>query len=1161
MSKNGKEYELLIKIAGEVEKTFDSSLKSVEKSVKGFGNNLNSIDSQFSKMDKGFDNIMRAGKQAFDAIATGATIAATAISAASVAAVQTGVEFESAFAGVKKTVDATDEEFDRLREGIIEMTRTIPESASAIAGVMEIAGQLGIANDSLLDFTETMINLGVSTNMSAEDAATALAKFANIVNMKDFDENGTSNWERLGSTVVDLGNKFATTEEDIVNMSMRLASTGHLAGLSEADILGLSTAMSAVGIKAEAGGSAMAKLLKKIQVAVETNSESLEDYAKVANMSVDEFSTAFKDNAVGALSAFIGGLNDTERNGMSAIAVLDDMGLKEVRLSNMILALAGSETVMTDAVKIANEAWGENAALTEEAQKRYETVESQATLVKNALQELGIQAYDEMRPLIVDALTEAKEALHDLIDSGALRKIISDLSGKLPTIKRLFDTNIGGIIDKAQNAMKWILQNGDKIAGIVTTIGAGLAMYKLSSDLIHGLNALSIFFTFILSNPVAAVLFGIAAGIAAAAGAIVQLKLEEERLKNESLDDHFGDMALSLSEVQKVAESIMGSGTFSKLREAMEQYGELEGIAGSIKNATDELDKLNFKVSVGIQLSEGEQEQYKTAIDSFVTECQNYVVQQQRAVNIGLEASFTEEQLEESNVIGSVNQFYERKYSELSELGGKLRDAVNDAFRDGLLTFDELETINNLRGQIEEIQKFMASIHKQATYDTLWADYFNGDMSAESYSNVLAKLTEMQTQGLQDAKDNYENTLAALEAAREDANKHAVGEGRKKLNNRYYDNLEAQALENYTFTGDQELFNSFNFGTDVLKSNYQKEVSDAIIASKDYVQQTIRDNINIEEALKGEPMRWGQIFQDLFYDLPGAIDDAIAPGDKSAIGEKLKEMAPTAEQVQETKKKWEEAGKELPEGIADGIASYNAMNILTGGGTQEDIWSVIGSAIAEDPELLACIEQAKESGVQIPEGIAQAITDAENEGKITEQVGALWNFTDGEIRNVFEGRTFFATASVNVKLELGEVDASAVENIGNNYGSQTVPAHGTTKASGGIVNFKTISWLAEDGPEAVIPLDGSDNALSLWAQAGKLLGIGDDNNSAATANTGLEMVDTGSSMDITYSPQFIFNGDAPSKQDMVDAAHISQKEFDQMMQEWQKKNRRTKFAS
>ena len=108
-----------------------------------------------------------------------------------------------------------------------------------------------------------MIDLGNSTNLSSEDAASQLAKFANITEMsqKDFD--------KLGSSIVDLGNNFATTEADIVDMAMRLAGAGHQVGMSEGQILGLATALSSVGIEAEMGGSAMSKAMVKMQNAVE----------------------------------------------------------------------------------------------------------------------------------------------------------------------------------------------------------------------------------------------------------------------------------------------------------------------------------------------------------------------------------------------------------------------------------------------------------------------------------------------------------------------------------------------------------------------------------------------------------------------------------------------------------------------------------------------------------------------------------------------------------------------------------------------------------------------------------------------------------------------------------------------------------------------------
>ena len=165
-----------------------------------------------------------------------------------------------------------------------------------------------------------MIDLGESTNLSSTEAASALAKFANATKMS------ASIYSNLGSVIVALGNNFATTESDIVSMSTRLAASGELAGLSQPQIMALATAMSSVGIEAEAGGSAMAKLLKQIHLAAELGGEKLNQFASVAGMTSSQFKQAFETDAVGALSAFIGGLNDTERNGKSAIAILDEMG-------------------------------------------------------------------------------------------------------------------------------------------------------------------------------------------------------------------------------------------------------------------------------------------------------------------------------------------------------------------------------------------------------------------------------------------------------------------------------------------------------------------------------------------------------------------------------------------------------------------------------------------------------------------------------------------------------------------------------------------------------------------------------------------------------------------------------------------------------------------
>ena len=216
--------------------------------------------------------------------------------------VQTSIDFESAFAGVRKTVDATEDEYAELAETIKGMTLDIPQTAESLSSIMEMGGQLGIAKDALGEFTETIAAMGVATNLTTEEASSMFAQFANIMGMSQ------SDFDRLGSTVVALGNNFATTEADVMRMAMRMASVGNTLNMSEADVLAFATAMSSVGILAEVGGSSFSTFASNLQLAVATNSKSLKTYASVAGMTTKEFKKAFEEDATSAIMAFITGL-------------------------------------------------------------------------------------------------------------------------------------------------------------------------------------------------------------------------------------------------------------------------------------------------------------------------------------------------------------------------------------------------------------------------------------------------------------------------------------------------------------------------------------------------------------------------------------------------------------------------------------------------------------------------------------------------------------------------------------------------------------------------------------------------------------------------------------------------------------------------------------
>lgn len=165
--------------------------------------------------------------------------------------VRATVQWEEAFAQVRKTVNgATEQEFKQLDNSIMKMSKQIPETATNIAETMGLAAQLGIKGTKNLEgFTKVATQMGVATNMSIEDASTAMARFANVTGMKQ----STKNFEKLGSTIVNLGNNMAAQESEISNFMLRLSGTGTTVGLAEKDIVALSAAMAGVGINAEAG--------------------------------------------------------------------------------------------------------------------------------------------------------------------------------------------------------------------------------------------------------------------------------------------------------------------------------------------------------------------------------------------------------------------------------------------------------------------------------------------------------------------------------------------------------------------------------------------------------------------------------------------------------------------------------------------------------------------------------------------------------------------------------------------------------------------------------------------------------------------------------------------------------------------------------------------
>lgn len=452
---------------------------------------IKDFTSGLDRVAKSTGDLGKFTKTASDVAAKGISVIGTAALGLGVNAGRMAMDFESSFAGVKKTTDGTQEEFAALSHGLRQLAQEVPVSVNELNKIAETGGALGVAKESLVDFTKTIAQVATSSNLTADNAANSFARIGNVMGLtaKDF--------AAMGSAVIDLGNKGASTETDITEMAQRLAGAGQAISMSAADVLGLSAAMADVGIEAEMGGSAMSRLMINIAADVSKGGEDLKGWADIAGMSAEKFSTSFKTDPAAAIATFIEGLGRIKSSGGDLFQTLQDLDIKEIRLRDTVLRLAGAKDGLTKSLDTARTAWEENQALTVEAGKRYETSASQLEIFQNKLADTQITLGTALIPMflkLVEAAQPILGMLKDLADGfAALDPSTQTFIGALTVMSAgLYPAvlAIGWFIGAVKNIIPvvefgWGLILAHPFAAIATAVGALAVIIYQNWDDIH----------------------------------------------------------------------------------------------------------------------------------------------------------------------------------------------------------------------------------------------------------------------------------------------------------------------------------------------------------------------------------------------------------------------------------------------------------------------------------------------------------------------------------------------------------------------------------------------------------------------------------------------------------------------------------------------------
>lgn len=387
------------RVANKVEIEIDVDGKGGLAAIQALNGGFARLDQQVrqtaSKLNNAFSGLSTSQK-----VLAGLGAGAGLLALGFAATIGPAVKFESAFAGVKKTVDGTPQQLDAIRTGILDMSSTMPVAADQLADIAANAGQLGVKAPQVLEFTRTIAMLGETTDLDFDSAAQSLARFLNIT-------GNDVPISRLADVLVDLGNNSATTESQIVDFSTRLASAFTSAGAAEEDILALAASFSSLGLRAEAGGSALSTIITVISDAAIDGGSKLQVLADVAGVIPDRFREMVKENPVDALLAVGYGMGEILDAGGSLTPILESLDLAGLRTSEAFRLLALNTVFVQESVNRARRQMEEGGAAAAEYAARMETVEAKFRTFGNALRRVAI----DIGTVSLDALAKGLDGL------------------------------------------------------------------------------------------------------------------------------------------------------------------------------------------------------------------------------------------------------------------------------------------------------------------------------------------------------------------------------------------------------------------------------------------------------------------------------------------------------------------------------------------------------------------------------------------------------------------------------------------------------------------------------------------------------------------------------------------------------------------------------
>ena len=1036
---NKKEYKVKIQIGGEKDSSLDKAFSQTKRELDNlyrFSKRTNqSFLSSVNKMDAFAD-------KTFSFMAKGAAAASAGITGALAASTAAGASFESQMSTVQAISQASESEMARLKALAKQMGIETKFSATEAGQGLEYMAMAGWEVDSMLAGLPGIMNLAAA---SGED----LGQVSDIVtdSMTAFNLEASRSAEFADV----LAQASARSNTDVSMMGQTFKYVALVAGALGFSIQDTATAiglMANAGIKGEQAGTSLRAMLTRI---VKPTAEAEAAMSRIGlTVSNSDGSMRSLDEILRDLRTGFAGLSESERASTAA-----SLAGQEAMSGMLALINASGE----DYEKLSDSIYHAKGAAEEMAGVRMDNLKGDVTLLKSSAEGAGIAIYEGLSEPLREGVQTGTEWLNSFTES---------VEENLPTIRREVKSAgsvLMGFVEPVLDLGSWFLQHPEVIQGGLTGLVSTLLTFKAAKGITSAVKLFGSLSGMIKAWPVAAA--GLAIGGIAGITSAMKAAARERAVKN--LAEHFGDVTLSIEELAEAAKHVLGDDLFFGIEEMERSSTRADDYYQTMKDSMEAVQKADWKLSMGIELKEGDAQEYVEAVDAYVQNAQDYITEKGYELNLAVDLVMGEAGTGLSEDSGA---FYQALLAQLDPLKQNISAALQDITENGL-TLDKQKIVSDYLGQMAEITSMITEAENAAKLQMIQGKYAGAALDADSFQNLQAELANYTEQAIQSTDEAYQKVLTSLNAQRLAGEKGMEG----GISQEEFDARSAEAAQSYYQSKAETILNGQQAMVDTIMATYGDEIEPVLEEVNQKLDEKVREVMTNPYNMLPE-----DFMQELQWAIDEAMGEAELPSDaQDALGMLVKGMEPSEEQMTQLINQMKQSGQAIPQAFLEGMQSIDMIRAASG--DEEGLWGTVGQIIAESPEQALVLEAARQQGAMFPQAAFNAI-EAEYPNADT----AARQFLE-HLKSSFEtGITANVPVSVSINTMMTPEGQTAVGKLRNS--AKNLPGH----AEGGIFDTPHIAAFAEKGPEAVVPLDGSQKAISIWQEAGKLLGAYEKNS-------------------------------------------------------------------